>query len=198
MKGTKKASRRKSTCRADHRCSLCGIGGLADNEFAGGKSKWALQEHVVFARGTIDEPAGDCLKCDTVFYAAGYSDEFETKEKFVRQRDEDIALAQSFTKACAVWLTAKNEGRRCRARSDGKRTRNNNLLNELQESRLSRKRITKTRQRNLKVRIPIKIYTPERYKEVFKRTIEDAGLTPATHGTPDGPVWGVKARVNPK
>ena len=97
------------------------MGRLAEREFAGGQSKWADHDHVVFAKGTIDEPAGDCLKCDTVFYAAGYADEFETKERFVRQRDEDIALAQSFTKACAVWLTAKNEGRRCRARADGRR-----------------------------------------------------------------------------
>ena len=139
VKGTKKASRRKATCRAYHRCSLCGIGGLVENEFAGGQSKWAYHDHVVFAKGTIDEPAGDCLKCDTVFYAAGYSDEFETKEKFVKQRDDDIALAGSFTKACALWLAAKNEGRRCRARSDGKRARkDNNLLSELQESRLGR------------------------------------------------------------
>ena len=113
--------RSKATCRADHRCSLCGIGGLAENEFAGGQSKWANHEHVVFAKGTSDETAGDCLKCDTVFYAAGYSDEFESKEKFAAQRDNDIALAGSFTKACALWLAAKNEGRRCRARADGRR-----------------------------------------------------------------------------
>ena len=67
-----------------------------------------------------DEPAGDCLKWDTVFHASGYADEFGSKEKFVKQRDDDIALAGSFTKACAVWLSAKNEGRRCRARSDGR------------------------------------------------------------------------------
>ena len=80
VKGTQKASRRKSTCRADHRCSLCGIGGLAEDEFAGGQSEWANHEHVVFAKGTTDEPAGDCLKCDTVFHAAGYADEFDSKE----------------------------------------------------------------------------------------------------------------------
>ena len=54
----KKATYRKATCRADHRCSLCGIGGLAENEFAGGESKWANHKHVVFAKGTIDEPDG--------------------------------------------------------------------------------------------------------------------------------------------
>ena len=96
------------------------MGRLAENEFAGGEAKWANHEHVVFAKGTIDEPAGDCLKCDTVFYAYGYSDEFETKDKFAAQRDNDIALAGSFTKACALWLAAKNEGRRCRARADGR------------------------------------------------------------------------------
>ena len=68
-----------------------------------------------------DEPAGDCLKWDTVFHASGYADEFGSKEKFVEQRDDDIALAGSFTKACALWLAAKNEGRRCRARADGRR-----------------------------------------------------------------------------
>jgi len=80
----------------------------------------ACHEHVVFAKGIIDDPAGDCLKWDTVFHASGYADEFGSKEKFVKQRDDDIALAGSFTKACAVWLSAKNEGRRCRARSDGR------------------------------------------------------------------------------
>ena len=120
VNGEKKATCTKSTCRADHRCSFCGIGGIAENELAGGQSKWADHDHVVIAKGIIDEPAGYCLKCDTVFYAAGYSDELETKEKFAAQRDNDIALAGSFTKACAVWLNAKNEGRRCRARSDGR------------------------------------------------------------------------------
>ena len=56
------------------------MGRLAEREFAGGKWKWASHEHVVFAKGIIDDPAGDCLKCDTVFYAAGYADEFESKE----------------------------------------------------------------------------------------------------------------------
>ena len=93
-----------------------------------------------------DEPAGDCLKWDTVFHASGYADEFGSKEKFVEQRDDDIALAGSFTKACALWLAAKNEGRRCRARSDGRRAKSGNKLSiELQESRLGRKRILKTR-----------------------------------------------------
>ena len=40
----------------------------------------ASHEHVVFAKGTIDEPAGDCPKCDTVFNAGGYADEFDSKE----------------------------------------------------------------------------------------------------------------------
>ena len=80
MKGTKQASRRKATCRADHRCSLCGIGGLADNEFAGGQSKWAEHEYVVFSKGTMEEPWGDCLKFETVFHAAGDADEFDSKE----------------------------------------------------------------------------------------------------------------------
>ena len=79
MKG-KKATNRKSICRADHRCSLCGMGRLAEREFACGKWKWASHEHVVFAKGTIDEPAGDCPKCDTVFNAGGYADEFDSKE----------------------------------------------------------------------------------------------------------------------
>ena len=92
-----------------------------EDELAGGQSKWACHEHVVFAKGIIDDPAGDCLKWDTVFHASGYADEFGSKEKFVEQRDDDIALAGSFTKACAVWLSAKNEGRRCRARADGRR-----------------------------------------------------------------------------
>ena len=98
--------RNKATCLADHRCSLCGIGGLAENEFAGGQSKWANHEHVVFAKGTTDEPAGDCLKSDTVFYAWGFADEFGSKEKFTAERDNGIALAGSFTKACALWLAA--------------------------------------------------------------------------------------------
>ena len=104
---SKKHGRRKAVCRADHQCSLCGIKGLADNEFAGGRSKWAEQEYVVFPKGTIDEPWGDCLKCETVFHAAGYADEFETKEKFIAKRDEDIHLANSFKKSCALWLRAK-------------------------------------------------------------------------------------------
>ena len=157
---------------------------------------WACGERVrlrrVFAKGTIDEPAGDCLHCHTVFYAAGFKDEFGSKEKFNVERDNDIALAGPFTKACALWLAARNERRRCRARSDGKRARSgNNLLSELQESRLGRKRILKTRQRNLKVKIPMKVYA-------FKNTIAQSGLAAQWHGTPDGPVWGVKARVNPK
>ena len=49
--------------------------GIADNEFAGGKSKWAHFEHAVFSDGTIDEASGDCVKCDTVFIAAGFADE---------------------------------------------------------------------------------------------------------------------------
>ena len=157
---------------------------------------WACGERVRWrrglAKGTINEPAGGCLKCNTVFYAAGCSDEFETKEKFAAKRDNDMALAGSFSKACALWLAAKNEGRRCRARSHGKKARGgNNLLSELQESRLGRKRILKTRQRNLKVKIPMKVYA-------FKNTIAQSGLAAQWHGAPDGPVWGVKARVLPK
>ena len=56
-------SRKRATCRADHRCNLCGIHGLAENEFAGGRSECADFEHVVVSKGTYDEPSGDCLKC---------------------------------------------------------------------------------------------------------------------------------------
>ena len=79
MKG-KNATYRKSTCLADHRCSLCGMGRLAEREFAGGQSKWAEHEYVVFSKSTMEEPWGDCLKCETVFHAAGYADEFDSKE----------------------------------------------------------------------------------------------------------------------
>ena len=155
--------------------SHCALAAMSDCRWNRGHG-WACGERVrlrrVFAKGTIDEPAGDCLHCHTVFYAAGFKDEFGSKEKFNVERDNDIALAGPFTKACALWLAARNERRRCRARSDGKRARSgNNLLSELQESRLGRKRILKTRQRNLKVTVPRKTYTPERYLEVFKKTI---------------------------
>ena len=43
---------------------------------------------------------------------------------------------------------------------------------------VQRRKIIKTRQRNLRVKIPMKIYTPERYAEVFKRTIAQAGRIP--------------------
>ena len=87
-----------------------------------------------------------------------------TARRFAAQRDNDIALAGSSTKACALWLEANPENR----------------------------------QRNLRWEIPIKIFTPERYEEVYKNTIAQSGLTAEWHGTPDGQVWGVKARVLPK
>ena len=44
------------------------------------QSKWAEHEYVVFSKGTMEEPSGDCLKFETVFHAAGYADEFDSKE----------------------------------------------------------------------------------------------------------------------
>lgn len=95
---------------------------------------------MVFSKGLVDEPSGDCVKCEFVFYAAGLADDFGSKEKFIEYRDKDIGLAQSFTKACAVCLQSRNEGRRRRARA-GRGKGGSRVFNELNESRTLRKRV---------------------------------------------------------
>jgi len=70
-------------------------------------------------------------------------------------------------------------------------------LDTMHEVRTTRKRILKTKGRKYKVKLPMKIYTPDRFKAVRKMTIERAGLTASWHDTPDGRVWGVRARALP-
>lgn len=68
----------------------------------------------------------------------------------------------------------------------------------MHEARRCRKSILKTRDRNLRVKVALKIFTLARFQEVHKKTAEAAGFTPAWHVTPDGPIWGVKARALPE
>ena len=177
---------------------MCGVHGMDSNEFKD-RSRFAAFPYIIFSKGTDDEPAGDCVTCDTVWDIGGYASEFGTKENFKAERDRDIGLTQAWKKSCALWLEAHNAGRRCRARSDKtkKRRGGSNFIDQVQDIRKIRKRIVKEKSRNFKVKVPLKIYTPERYKVVHKRSIEKAGLTASWHGTPDGPVWGVLARAIP-
>lgn len=90
-KALSKARRRRGTCRAENRCSLCGVGGMDTNEFMA-KSKYKDFPYIVFSKGTDDEPAGDCLKCDTAWALGGFADEFGSQEAFRHERETDIGL----------------------------------------------------------------------------------------------------------
>lgn len=176
---------------------MCGVNGLEPNEFKD-KSRFAAFPHIVFSRGTDDEPAGDCFKCDTVWDLGGYAAEFSSKEHFHLERDKDVGLQHAWKTSCSLWLEAHNDGRRCRTRGDKTRKRHGmSFLDEVQAIRKSRKKILKTKKREFKVNVPMKLMTPDRFRQVHHKSIEEAGLVAKWHGTPDGPVWGVLARAIP-
>lgn len=153
--------KRDGRSRADHRCSMCGVHGMDSNEFKD-RSRFAAFPYIIFSKGTDDEPAGDCVTCDTVWDIGGYASEFGTQENFKAERDRGIGLTQAWKKSCALWLEAHNAGRRCRARSDKtkKRRGGSNFIDQVQDIRKIRKRIVKEKSRNFKVKVPLKIYTP--------------------------------------
>ena len=177
---------------------MCGVKGMDDNEFKD-KSRYSGFPHIIFSKGTDDEPAGDCIKCEQVWELGGYAEEFGSKEQFKQEREKDIGLQQAFHKACLYFVDCQNKGRRCRARNEKtKKRKGGNFLEQIQEDRKNRKRILKHRGRQFKVRVPMKIFTVERYEEVHKKTVEQAGLKPEWHKTPEGPKWGVHARALPE
>lgn len=176
---------------------MCGALGLDTNEFKG-KSRFAAFPHVVFSRGTDEEPTGDCVKCDSVWSLGGYAAEFGSKEHFRQERDKDVGLQHAWKKSCSVWLEAHNAGRRYRVRSEKTRKRKGmSFIDEVQEIRKARKKVVKTKHRECNVSVPMKLMTPERFRQLHKKSIEQSGLVAKWHGTPGGPVWGVLARALP-
>ena len=170
-------TRKEPRSRASHRCSLRGINGDQPNEFSG-VSKYSKYTYVVFARGTEDLPKGDCLKCEFSFKVGGWLAEFGSKDKFRAAREKDRAVQSAFTQCSSVWLQHHNAGKRCRNQSSNSRAKlGSNILDTVMDIRQNRKRIVKKKARRLKVKIRGNIFTPERYRAHYKRTIEKAGLT---------------------
>ena len=176
---------------------MCGINGDQPNEFSG-VSKYSKYTYVVFARGTEDLPKGDCLKCEFSFKVGGWLAEFGSKDKFRAAREKEPAVQSAFMQCSSVWLQHHNAGKRCRNQSSSTRAKlGSNILDTMMDIRQNRKRIVKKKARRLKVKIRGKIFTPERYRARYKRTIEKAGLTAKYYTIHGKKVWGVLVRTAP-
>jgi hypothetical protein len=187
-------SSRRCRARSDHTCDMCGARGMDQNEFKE-KSPHADHPYVVFTKGTDDYPKGDCLKCESTWTLGGFAAEFGSKEDFKAAREKDPGVQSSFISCTKAWLEAHNSGKRCRPQSSKHRQKYGpNTVDALNDLRTSRKRVVMKRSRNLRVKIPMKIMTVERYRSNFGRDPEKDNLKPRWIGTPAGKIWGVSFR----
>ena len=174
----KSSGSKPSHDRVDHTCSLCGLSGTDPNYFSG-VSPYAKFTYVVFSKGTEERPKGNCVACDHTWTIGGWADEFKDEESFKAERDKDPAIQAAFMDTREIYVVGNNTGKRFRARKASSKKGGRNLIEEMSEIRKTRKKIIKRkRERNLKVKLPMKFYTPERYTDLYGKSIEKAGLKP--------------------
>jgi hypothetical protein len=160
------------------------------------KSPHADNPNTVFSKGTDDYPKSDCLKCESTWTLGGFAAEFKSKAEFKAAREKDPGVQSNFISCTKVWLEAHNSGKRCRPQSDKQRQRHGpNAVDKLLEVKALRKKVVAKRSRNLRVKIPMKIMTVERYKTSFGRDPEKDNLKPRWIGIPGGKIWGVSFRT---
>ena len=142
---------------------MCGICSDAPNYFSG-LSKFAGYEFVVFSKGTIEKPKGDCMRCFKAWEIGGWAEGFDSREQFMSERDKDQSIQDAFVETGDIWVEAHNTGKRCRPCKQGKRGAEQSPWQQMQEARcVRRKRVLYEKKRGQRIKDPLRIYTPERY-----------------------------------